>query len=267
MTVDLLKPAPRFARAPLVRYLALATLVGLLLGALGPFGSYMNDGFPMRAAYWIASLWIGFAVYGAAVVAWRRITPVGTTVSWLALVALILLASVPQAIITRTLAFRVWPHLADLGLSWTTWYLQVAILGLVISIGFVTVRLSMARTQVLDAPEGECDKSGQSLQMLARLAPDVLALQMEDHYVRIHTLSGSRLVLMPLGQAIGSLAAKDGLRTHRSWWVARDAVKRINGTPRSMTLILTNGVVAPVARSAVATIRSAGWLERGGSSR
>ena len=92
-------------------------------------------------------------------------------------------------------------------------------------------------------------------------ADDSARLLRVDHYVRVHTAAGSRLIHMPLNQAIGVLGAVDGLRTHRSWWVARHAVARIEGTPRSMTLRLSNGIVAPVARSSVAIIRSAGWLE------
>jgi DNA-binding LytR/AlgR family response regulator len=90
-------------------------------------------------------------------------------------------------------------------------------------------------------------------------AHDVLALQMEDHYVRVHRASGSELVLLTLGRAIERVDTK-GLRTHRSWWVADHAVASVEGNARSMRLRLTNGVIVPVARSAVAQLRSAGWI-------
>lgn len=92
------------------------------------------------------------------------------------------------------------------------------------------------------------------------LGGEVLALQMEDHYVRVHRPAGSELILMPLGRAIEAVEA-DGLRTHRSWWVAAHAVTAVEGNARSMRLRLSNGLVAPVARSAVTHLKAAGWIK------
>ena len=238
------------------RYLLLATLVGLLLGALGPFGTYLNGGILLRASYWIFTLWCGLFLYGSSITLWRRMTSAGSLSSWFLLIVVLLLVSVPQTIFTRMLAFRFWPRLADLDITWTLWYVQVAALSSFIAAGFMVVRHYFLVEQDV---EGRIALP--PLYMLKHLTPDIVALQMEDHYVRIHSSSGSRLVLMSLGQAIEGLDGKQGIRTHRSWWVARSAVKKINGTPRSMTLTLSNGTIAPVARSAVATLRSEGWLE------
>ncbi len=101
--------------------------------------------------------------------------------------------------------------------------------------------------------------------LLARLSPrlggQVLALQGEDHYVRVHTALGSELVLMRLGDAIEELGGLTGERVHRSWWVAREAVgaARVNG--RRASLALTNGLDVPVSREATSRLRRAGWLE------
>ena len=84
---------------------------------------------------------------------------------------------------------------------------------------------------------------------------------MEDHYVRVHTRTGSTLIHMKLTHAIEQMAGLEGLRTHRSWWIARHAVDRIEGSPRSMRLHLQNGLSAPVARQSVTTLRQAGWLD------
>lgn len=80
---------------------------------------------------------------------------------------------------------------------------------------------------------------------------------MEDHYVRVHTALGSRLVLTTLGQPMAALELSDGLQVHRSWWVARQAVMRAHRDGRKVRLELVNGVSAPVARSAVAIVREA----------
>jgi hypothetical protein len=260
MPAGLAKIATRSISSLLFSCVVLATLAGLLLGALGPFGSYLNDGFPMRAAYWIAGMWIGLGVYGAAIFAAGKIAPVGTIGAWPVFILSIFVASLPQALITHFIAIRLWPQLAGLGLTWTSWYLQVVTIGLIASVGGMAAWDRM-RESGGTGPVGDIVTDTSPFGFTAGLTGDVLALQMEDHYVRVHTAAGSRLVHMPLSRAIGALGAVDGLRTHRSWWVARHAVARIEGTPRSMTLRLSNGIVAPVARSSVAIIRSAGWLE------
>ena len=260
MTGSFPKPASFRSIPSVVRYFLLATLLGLVLGALGPFGSYMNDGLPMRAAYWVMSLWVGVLVYGVAVKIAARFTNPGTRAGLLMVMAAVLFASLPQALITRALALQMWPRLADLDLPWTIWYLQVALVSLLITLGVVVAFAWSARHRKIAQGDKLLSAHSAPAQRLANLAPDILALQMEDHYVRVHTSSGSELVLMPLGQAIANMGKKEGIRTHRSWWVARDAVERIDGTPRSMSLRLSNGIVAPVARSSVATLRLAGWM-------
>jgi hypothetical protein len=54
------------ARRPsLLLALMATTLASLLLAALGPFGTYLNGTFPSRCFYWLATGWLGLALYGA----------------------------------------------------------------------------------------------------------------------------------------------------------------------------------------------------------
>ena len=59
---------------------------------------------------------------------------------------------------------------------------------------------------------------------------------------------------------MAALGSADGLQVHRSWWVAKRAVVRAVSEGRNLRLQLVNGITAPVARSAVAIVREAGWL-------
>lgn len=88
------------------------------------------------------------------------------------------------------------------------------------------------------------------------VASDVLCLQMEDHYVRIHRPAGSTIELMPMTAAIARYGRAAGLRVHRSWWVARDAIRQVEQEGRNWRLVLSNGLVVPVARSSVARVRA-----------
>lgn len=85
------------------------------------------------------------------------------------------------------------------------------------------------------------------------------AVQAEDHYLRIHTDRGSDLILMRLSDALGELAGLEGAQTHRSWWVARDAVEGVRRGDGRARLTLKGGVEAPVSRRYARALRAAGW--------
>jgi hypothetical protein len=127
-------------------------------------------------------------------------------------------------------------------------------------------RRLLTRPQVAPAPgrsaPGAAELSAPKLleRMSPRLGGEVLALQGEDHYVRVHTAVGSELLLMRLGDAVKDLEGLAGDRVHRSWWVAKDAVDRIRSSGRRMSLTLTNGLDVPVSREAASRLRRAGWL-------
>ncbi len=88
----------------------------------------------------------------------------------------------------------------------------------------------------------------------------ILALQSEDHYLRVHCEGGDTLILMRLSDAIGELSSADGAQTHRSWWVAKAAVQSASRGDSKAVLTLNNGVEAPVSRSFYKQINDAGWL-------
>lgn len=92
--------------------------------------------------------------------------------------------------------------------------------------------------------------------------PALWAVEADDHYLRLHTASGSRLVLMRFADAVAQLAAADGAQTHRSWWVARRAVVSATRGNGRAVLTLKNGLTVPVSRTHAAALRRAGWFRR-----
>jgi hypothetical protein len=92
------------------------------------------------------------------------------------------------------------------------------------------------------------------------LRAEALCLQMEDHYVRVHTPHRSELVLMPMRDAVAQIGEVEGLQVHRSWWVRRSAVQTVEADGRAVVLRLSNGLRAPVARNRIAALRENGWL-------
>jgi DNA-binding LytR/AlgR family response regulator len=88
----------------------------------------------------------------------------------------------------------------------------------------------------------------------------ILALQGEDHYVRVHTSAGSELILMRLSDAIDGMGGTPGARTHRSWWVAKVALASTRRDNGRITLVLSGGLEVPVSRGYASELKEAGWL-------
>lgn len=87
----------------------------------------------------------------------------------------------------------------------------------------------------------------------------VIAVEAEDHYLRVHTDRGSDLILMRLSDALGELDGLEGAQTHRSWWVAQDAVRDVSRGDGRATLTLEGGLTAPVSRRYARALREAGF--------
>ena len=88
----------------------------------------------------------------------------------------------------------------------------------------------------------------------------LLALVSEDHYLRVYTDGGNAMILMRLSDAIAELGNEGGAQTHRSWWVARNAVaKAVRGDGKAV-LTLSDGTEAPVSRTFYKALSGQGWF-------
>lgn len=90
------------------------------------------------------------------------------------------------------------------------------------------------------------------------------ALCSEDHYLRVRCDGGDALILMRLSDAIAELGADagdgHGAQTHRSWWVARDAIAAARRGDGKGVLILHDGTEVPVSRTHYRRLVTAGWF-------
>lgn len=88
---------------------------------------------------------------------------------------------------------------------------------------------------------------------------DLIAIEAEDHYLRIHTNTGSDLVLMRMLDACALLPEAAGTRVHRSWCAARGAVEALVRHESRAELSLQGGITVPVSRAMQASLRKQGW--------
>ena len=94
----------------------------------------------------------------------------------------------------------------------------------------------------------------------ARLRAELLHLRMQDHYVEVHTAAGREMLLLRFRDALSEVEGVNGLQVHRSHWVARNAVARVERRDGRIVLRLVNGSRVPVSRSFAPLLRSRGWI-------
>lgn len=81
------------------------------------------------------------------------------------------------------------------------------------------------------------------------LGRSILALEAQEHYIKVHTDHGHELIHYRFGDAVQQLTGTPGLQVHRSYWVAEDAVVAIEPVGKSYRLTLRNGLAVPVSLS------------------
>ena len=103
--------------------------------------------------------------------------------------------------------------------------------------------------------------------LLSRLAPDLrgslVSLSVYDHYVEVTTTKGRELLLMRLSDAIVEADGVEGLRTHRSHWVALKHVDHAFRNGDRIFLRMRDGRDIPVSRAKHDMLRAAGLWPRG----
>jgi hypothetical protein len=233
---------------------AVAAAIGLFVGVLGPYGSYMNGAPGVRIFHFVVCFCVGTLIFGvlqrlAVAGAERLRIPV-----WPAIVVALLVGCVPLALFISWLATTLWPFLRG-RIAPLEWYGQCVFLsGPVLT--FVALRRAMkARTAHVAHPVSPTPQPH-----VMPASGEVLCLRMEDHYVRVHTLHGSRLVPGPFERVIAGMS-QEGMRVHRSWWAARTAVTGVVADGRNLRLTLRGDLTAPISRASVAKLREAGWLK------
>jgi hypothetical protein len=248
-----MQSAKREWQLPLpARHAATAVGLGLLLGFLGPFrtGSTLDPA--VRYAFWL-----GLSLFGyACVLAAGRIVqhPAAGTFR---LLLVTLASAVPQTFATAWALALVQPGRAFGLLHIAALFGPVVVVQL--GLALAASRLATRPPRSPSPPPAEPVTVPFLERVPTRLGRQLIALEAEDHYLRVHTTLGSELILARLSDAVAQLDGYDGLQVHRSWWVAADAVAGLIVRDGRLALQLRNGLAAPVSRTYRAAVRARGW--------
>lgn len=267
------------ARRPILLKWGFLAVVASILSLAGPYGSFDAMALPGRALFWF------LLVFGTDIVAHplaqglrRLLLPRG----WPPLAPRLLAAAI-AALPTAYAGSLLWEAIAggsrgrpELGPGLLAIYgeallLIVAITLLLGLISFAIAARSRQPAASVPAPAAapaaaNADAGDVAADFLRRAGSRhagarLLAVEAEDHYLRLHTDAGSDLVLMRLRDAVAALAPVPGLQVHRSFWVARAAVQRIERRGQTAQLVLGDGLTVPVGRTYMTGLRAAGWLD------
>jgi hypothetical protein len=248
------------------RLLVAAPLVGLLLGFAGPFGSY--PAYPTATRY---AFWLGLTAAGvvAAVAADAMLPVTRLRAGAIRIGALALVSALPMTFVVAWTMSLVQPGRVFTPQQLPALFACVA-----------AVQLLVVYATTITAPPGndvEAPGRAPSLPvsgeeaipaafpstLLSRLPPeigsDIIALEAEDHYLRVHAAGGSALILMRMADAVELLDPRLGAQVHRRWWVAEASVEAVRTEGQKLSLCMIDRRLVPVGRtfSAVARARFA----------
>jgi DNA-binding LytR/AlgR family response regulator len=260
----------------LARSVAIGFAAAAVLAYLGALGTDQAPFFH-RLAYWTAVILPGSLLGMAAqemVRAWGRLA--GNRAGEIALVAL--LVSVPHCFLV-IVASALFYGLAAItpGVVFNFW-LAVLIVALVLTaINYLAAGpdaapapaaapLPPALASASPAPRETSTLPALPDLIAEKLPPRLrsarlIAIEAEDHYLRIHTEAGSDLVLMRMIDACALLPDAAGARVHRSWWAARGAAEGLSRRHGKVELALAGGLRVPVSRAMQSVLRAQGWAE------
>ncbi len=240
-----------------------AIALGPLLGFAGPFGSY--PAYPTATRY---LFWLGLTAAGvvAAVAADAALPVTRLRAGARRLGAVALVSALPMTFVVAWAMSLVQPGRVFAPQQLPSLFAAVAAVQLLIV--FATASNSPA---VDDAeapghapahlePGKEALPAAFPSALLSRLPPgigsDIIALETEDHYLRVHTGEGSALILMRMADAVALLDPRLGAQVHRRWWVAEAAVTGVKTEGQKLSLCLIDKIVVPVGRTFAASVRA-----------
>lgn len=264
--------------------------IAVIVGFLGPFGTYLSGDFLIRAGRWWAILMGAYVVMRPTMELWRALAratalPYGSLVFWG-----MVLSSFPMTLLWRLVGreevrllggysgLLPFTLLCSLLIMLVAWWAERAddhllryydgslsgksAVGNWLGSGSRAngTFISDSRDTDQSSPGTWSAKPRLYARLSAQFAGEILALESEDHYVRVHGMQHSELLLLRLRDAIAEMDESLGEQTHRSWWVARNAVAEVAGSGRNRYLRLVNGTRALVARDSVERLSRSGFL-------
>lgn len=229
-----------------------------VLTVSGPFDTAIEFTTPQRFAYWLG---VAVSTYFLALICMVPVLLLAARRGWHWLIgagAAGIVSGVPVGL----LVYCINTYIARNDAGGVSDALRLIGICIVITVAVACLRHVLTTDQ--NGPDPQADNSPSAPAILKRLPHDkraaILTLNAQDHYVEVTTAKGRELILLRLADAIDELGPLDGMRIHRSWWVARTAVQGLDRDGGRMMVRLVDGGMAPVSRANEKPVKA--WLDR-----
>ncbi|HIP23845.1 MAG TPA: LytTR family transcriptional regulator [Rhodobacteraceae bacterium] len=87
---------------------------------------------------------------------------------------------------------------------------------------------------------------------------DFVWVSSQDHYLNVKTNDDETLIRARMSDLVAQLGCRNGIQPHRSHWVARESVVRMESVEGHKRLKLTDGSFIPIARGRISAVQE--WL-------
>jgi len=274
-------------RDRVVRGLVIGTVAAVVLAIAGAFNTD-EAAIPMRLAYWLAVILPG-SILGifihTAIAAWGGLADR----RWLEIAVVAIVVAIPHnfiVIVASMLMFGIGVLSIDTMVGFGAVVLMFSLI--LTTINYLSsapalsnpTQMPVARPTAMPVAQAAANPlpptaakplpptiasaalpAGLAERLPPRLgAGRLIALEAEDHYLRIHTDLGSDIILMRMVDAVALLDSLPGARVHRSWWVSRGAVEGSSSIDGRTILRLATGLAVPVSRSTRPALAAGGWF-------
>ena len=236
------------------RHAVAAIMLGLFLSFLGPFGSQSAMSPGPRTFYWLGLVGVGYllALAGFKLIGSRPRQPL------VRVIAVAALSALPQTFVVSWALVLVRP-----GRIITFANLPMLFLAVIAVQAIIVILAAWIESRPVNGPAPLATEEEAGRQARGRLARslrgDLIALEAEDHYVRLHHPSGSTLILHRFSDALAEVDPLAGLQVHRGWWVANGAVVGTFMRAGKRWLMLRNGMEIPVSRTHLRRVIEQDW--------
>ena len=224
-------------------------VISLIIGISGPFQTFEIFAPVPRTIYWTFVVVLTFAT-GVFFSSWVS-GAIKTDGKPLALRLLLfgVAAGIPVALV-------VWI------INITTFGLQVIQNINVPALSLYSILIAMGITMlfILFEEKKTVGKPAIILRLPVHMRGELISLSMQDHYVEVSTDKGEKLLLMRFGDAMGETAGVEGIRIHRSHWVALSGIEAVKKNNGKTIIRTTRGRELPVSRTYMPAVSRAGLL-------
>ncbi|WP_448564977.1 LytTR family DNA-binding domain-containing protein [Thalassotalea ganghwensis] len=241
--------------------LLLCTAIGMFLGYLSPFGMHALPR-SITILYWVLICIMGYLIYSSCINAGEHFLSKKVNHLWIRIAISSTVASALMSLAIPFLDWAIFDSTINPRYQFVTIFPKAIIIGGVVTLimlfkeSLIKQRIALRETQSKLSAQQQAtnqihDKNFQQFieQLPIEKRGKLLCLEMSDHYLKVHTDKGHHLLLMRFKDALKQLEHFPGIQTHRSWWVAKDAVACTQKDRRKLVVVLENDLQVPVSKT------------------